>query len=114
MKRVKDASPSELAAIHSLAEFASVIADLRLLEWLRRCRQSEGRQVAVVFACPLRMHASSADGFYDQPAVVGGVLEAFAAVVADKAAHARSAFSHSEVAANAAVEIVAIAKIPRA
>ncbi|ADG15627.1 Endoribonuclease L-PSP [Paraburkholderia atlantica] len=56
-------------------------------------------------------HVSSADGFFDQPAVVDGASDLFAAVLGDKAGHARSAFSHSQGPANAAVVIVVIAEI---
>ncbi|MGF6633123.1 RidA family protein [Paraburkholderia sp. MM6662-R1] len=56
-------------------------------------------------------HVSSADGFYGQPAVVDGASDLFAAVLGDKAGHARSAFSHSQSPADAAVVIVVIAEI---
>ncbi|SDR24336.1 RidA family protein [Paraburkholderia tuberum] len=56
-------------------------------------------------------HVSSADGFYGQPAVVDGASDLFAAVLGDKAGHARSAFSHSQGPADAAVVIVVIAEI---
>ncbi|MBB5413228.1 enamine deaminase RidA (YjgF/YER057c/UK114 family) [Paraburkholderia sp. HC6.4b] len=55
-------------------------------------------------------HVSSADGFYGQPAVVDGASDLFAAVLGDKAGHARSAFSHSQGPADAAVVIVVIAE----
>jgi enamine deaminase RidA (YjgF/YER057c/UK114 family) len=56
-------------------------------------------------------HVSCADGFYDQAAVVDGASDLFAAVLGDKAGHARSAFSHRQLPANAAVVIVVIAQI---
>jgi enamine deaminase RidA (YjgF/YER057c/UK114 family) len=59
----------------------------------------------------LEGHVSSADGFHDQPAVLDGASDLFAAVLGDKAGHARSAFSHRQLPANATVELVAIAQI---
>ncbi|MGU7780073.1 RidA family protein [Burkholderia sp. PU8-34] len=56
-------------------------------------------------------HVSSADGFHGQPAVLDGASDLFAAVLGDKAGHARSAFSHNQLPGNAAVEIVVIAQI---
>ncbi|MGU7769112.1 RidA family protein [Burkholderia sp. MR1-5-21] len=56
-------------------------------------------------------HVSSADGFHRQPAVLDGASDLFAAVLGDKAGHARSAFSHNQLPGNAAVEIVVIAQI---
>jgi enamine deaminase RidA (YjgF/YER057c/UK114 family) len=56
-------------------------------------------------------HVSSVDGFYDQPAVLDGASELLAHVLGDKAGHARSAFSHSQLPANATVILVVIAQI---
>lgn len=56
-------------------------------------------------------HVSSADGFHGQPAVLDGASDLFAAVLGDKAGHARSAFSHSQLPGDAAVELVVIAQI---
>ncbi|WP_431822384.1 RidA family protein [Burkholderia sp. F1] len=56
-------------------------------------------------------HVSSADGFHGQPAVIDGASDLFAAVLGDKAGHARSAFSHSQLPADAAVALVVIAQI---
>ncbi|MDR5740098.1 RidA family protein [Caballeronia sp. LZ016] len=56
-------------------------------------------------------HVSSADGFHGQPAVLDGASDLFAAVLGDKAGHARSAFSHSQLPADAAVVLVVIALV---
>lgn len=56
-------------------------------------------------------HVSSVDGFYDQPAVLDGASDLFAAVLGEKAGHARSAFSQTQLPGNAAVELVVIAQI---
>ncbi|PCE24755.1 RidA family protein [Burkholderia ubonensis] len=56
-------------------------------------------------------HVSSADGFHGQPAVIDGASDLFAAVLGDKAGHARSAFSHRQLPADAAVALVVIAQI---
>ena len=56
-------------------------------------------------------HVSCVDGFYAQPAVLDGASDLFAQVLGDKAGHARSAFSHSQLPANATVILVVIAQI---
>jgi enamine deaminase RidA (YjgF/YER057c/UK114 family) len=56
-------------------------------------------------------HVSSAEGFLGQPAVLDGASDLFAAVLGEKAGHARSAFSHSQLPANLPVELVVIAQI---
>ena len=56
-------------------------------------------------------HVASADGFYGQPAVIDGASDLFAAVLGDKAGHARSAFSQRQLPADAAVILVVIAEI---
>jgi hypothetical protein len=43
--------------------------------------------------------------------VLDGASDLFAAVLGDKAGHARSAFSHSQLPANAAVVLVVIAQV---
>ncbi len=59
----------------------------------------------------LEGHVSSAEGFLKQPAVLDGASDLLAAVLGDKAGHARSAFSHSQLPANMPVELVVIAQI---
>lgn len=56
-------------------------------------------------------HVSCVDGFYDQPAVLDAASELFVDVLGEKAGHARSAFSHSQLPANATVILVVIAQI---
>ncbi|WP_321809979.1 MULTISPECIES: RidA family protein [unclassified Burkholderia] len=56
-------------------------------------------------------HVASADGFFGQPAVIDGASDLFAAVLGDKAGHARSAFSQRQLPADAAVILVVIAEI---
>lgn len=56
-------------------------------------------------------HVASADGFFGQPAVIDGASDLFAAVLGDKAGHARSAFSQRQLPADAAVVLVVIAEI---
>ncbi|WP_321960285.1 RidA family protein [Paraburkholderia sp. J7] len=56
-------------------------------------------------------HVSSAEGFLDQPAVLDAASDLFAATLGEKAGHARSAFSHSQLPLNLPVELVVIAQI---
>jgi enamine deaminase RidA (YjgF/YER057c/UK114 family) len=56
-------------------------------------------------------YVSSADGFFGQPAVLDGASDLFAAVLGDKAGHARSAFSQSQLPANATVILVVTAQM---
>lgn len=56
-------------------------------------------------------HVSSAEGFLKQPAVLDAASDLFAAVLGEKAGHARSAFSHPRLPADLAVELVVIAQI---
>ncbi|MGF6856336.1 RidA family protein [Paraburkholderia sp. CI3] len=86
---------AQLAALNVLAQISRHLGGFERLHHIARV---EG-------------HVSSADGFYGQPAVVDGASDLFAAVLGDKAGHARSAFSHSQGPADAAVVIVVIAEI---
>lgn len=86
---------AELAALNVLAQ---IFRHLGGFERLHHIVRVEG-------------HVSCADGFYEQPAVVDGASDLFAAVLGEKAGHARSAFSHSQLPANAAVILVVIAQI---
>jgi enamine deaminase RidA (YjgF/YER057c/UK114 family) len=56
-------------------------------------------------------HVSCVDGFYDQPAVLDAASELFVNVLGEKAGHARSAYSHAQLPANATVILVVIAEI---
>lgn len=58
-------------------------------------------------------HVASAPGNVEQPAVVDGASDLFADVLGDKAGHARAAFSHQQLPANAAVVLVVIAQFRR-
>jgi len=89
----KDAA--EIAALNVLAQINAHLGGFDRLDHIVRV---EG-------------HVSSVDGFYDQPAVIDAASELFAAVLGDKAGHARSAFSHSQLPANATVVLVVIAQI---
>ncbi|TAM55849.1 MAG: RidA family protein [Paraburkholderia sp.] len=86
---------AELAALNVLAQISRHLGGFERLHHIVRV---EG-------------HVSCADGFYEQPAVVDGASDLFAAVLGEKAGHARSAFSHSQLPANAAVVLVVIAQI---
>lgn len=86
---------AELAALNVLAQISRHLGGFERLHHLVRV---EG-------------HVSCANGFYAQPAVIDGASDLFAAVLGDKAGHARSAFSHSQLPANAAVVLVVIAQI---
>ncbi|WP_347242549.1 RidA family protein [Nostoc sp. FACHB-888] len=54
-------------------------------------------------------HVNSAPGWTQQAAVLNGASDLFAEIMTDKASHARTAFGHSELPLNAAVELVLIA-----
>ncbi|WP_322093426.1 RidA family protein [Paraburkholderia bannensis] len=85
-------------ALNVLAQIARHLGGVDRMERLERIVRVEG-------------HVSSAEGFYDQPAVLDGASELFAQVLGDKAGHARSAFSHTQLPANAAVALVVIASL---
>ena len=86
---------AQLAALNALAQISRHLGGFERLHHIVRI---EG-------------HVSSADGFYDQPAVVDGASDLYAAALGEKAGHARTAFSHSQLPANAAVVIAVIAEI---
>ena len=56
-------------------------------------------------------HVSSAEGFFEQPAVLDAASDLFAAVLGEKAGHARSAFSPPRLHLDLPVELVVIAQI---
>ncbi|MCA3185077.1 MULTISPECIES: RidA family protein [unclassified Cupriavidus] len=56
-------------------------------------------------------YVASAPGMLDQPAVVDGASDLFAAVLGDKAGHARAVHAQTQQPANAAVILVVIAQI---
>ncbi|MEM5425465.1 Atu1372/SO_1960 family protein [Paraburkholderia ferrariae] len=51
------------------------------------------------------------EGFLEQPAVLDAASDLFAAVLGEKAGHARSAFSHARLPLDLPVELVVIAQI---
>ncbi|WP_420991694.1 RidA family protein [Cupriavidus sp. 30B13] len=87
---------------------AAQLAALNVLAQIRAHLDGFGRLVRIV---RLEGHVSSAEGFFGQPAVLDGASDLFAAVLGDKAGHARAAFSQTQLPANAAVILVAIAQI---
>ena len=56
-------------------------------------------------------HVSSAEGFFEQPAVLDAASDLFAAVLGEKAGHARSAFSPWRLPLDLPIELVVIAQI---
>ncbi|MEY1593343.1 RidA family protein [Burkholderia sp. Bmkn7] len=86
---------ARLAALNVLAQIRRYLGGF---ERLRKIARVEG-------------HVSSADGFFGQPAVIDGASDLFAAVLGDKAGHARSVFSLRQLPADAAVALVVIAAI---
>ncbi|AOI82529.1 RidA family protein [Burkholderia cepacia] len=86
---------ARLAALNVLAQIRRHLGGF---ERLRKIARVEG-------------HVSSADGFFGQPAVIDGASDLFAAVLGDKAGHARSVFSLRQLPADAAVALVVIAAI---
>ena len=89
---------AQLAALNVLAQIEKYLGGFERLDHIVR----------------LEGHVSSADGFYSQPTVLDGASDLFAAVLGEKAGHARSAFSHRQLPGNAAVELVVIAQIKAA
>ncbi|WDZ97692.1 RidA family protein [Herbaspirillum sp. WKF16] len=86
---------AELAALNVLAQIHRHLGGFDRLEKILRV---EGA-------------VASADGFFNQPAVLDGASELFAEVLADKAGHARSASSERQLPANAAVALVVTASV---
>ncbi|HEY3597552.1 MAG TPA: RidA family protein [Paraburkholderia sp.] len=86
---------AELAALNVLAQIHQHLGGFERLDHIVRV---EG-------------HVASADGNFDQPAVIDGASELFADVLGEKAGHARSAFSQRQLPNNATVVLVVIAKI---
>ncbi|SAI35167.1 Endoribonuclease L-PSP [Bordetella ansorpii] len=88
---------AELAALNVLAQIHGYLGGFERLDHIVRV---EG-------------HVCSAPGFVDQPGVLDGASELFAAVLGDKAGHARAAYSATQQPGNAAVVLVVIAQIMR-
>jgi enamine deaminase RidA (YjgF/YER057c/UK114 family) len=86
---------AQLAALNTLAQISKHLGGFERLHHIVR----------------LEGHVSSAEGFYRQPEVLDAASDLFAAVLGDQAGHARTAFSHSQLPANATVIIAVIAEI---
>lgn len=56
-------------------------------------------------------HINSADGWFEQPAVLDGASDLFRNVLGEQAGHARTVLSYSQLPLNAAIELVVIAAI---
>lgn len=56
-------------------------------------------------------HVNSAPGWTEQAAVLNGASDLLVTVLANKAGHARTAFGHSDLPLNAAVELALIAVV---
>ena len=86
-------------------------AQLTALNVLAQIKQHLGSFERLHHIVRVEGHVSSVAGFLGQPAVLDGASDLFAAVLGEKAGHARSAFSHSQLPANLPVELVVIAQI---
>lgn len=56
-------------------------------------------------------HVASAEGFTQQPVVLNGASDLFLEVLRERAGHARTAFSHTQLPLDAPVELAVIAAI---
>ena len=86
-------------------------AQLTALNVLAQIRKHLGGFERLDHIVRVEGHVSCVDGFYAQPAVLDGASDLFAKVLGEKAGHARSAFSHSQLPGNATVILVVIAQI---
>ena len=86
-------------------------AQLTALNVLAQIRRHLGGFERLHHIVRMEGHVSSAEGFLDQPAVLDAASDLFAAVLGEKAGHARSAFSHPQLPLNLPVELVVIAQI---
>ncbi|KWR76391.1 RidA family protein [Cupriavidus sp. IDO] len=86
-------------------------AELAALNVLAQIRRHLGGFDRLDHIVRVEGHVASAEGNFDQPAVVDGASDLFAAVLGEKAGHARLAFSHTQLPANAAVVLGVIAQI---
>lgn len=87
---------------------AAQLAALNVLAQIRAHLGGFDRLASIV---RVEGHVSSAQGFFGQPAVLDGASDLFAAVLGDKAGHARAAFSQTQLPADAAVILVVIAQV---
>jgi enamine deaminase RidA (YjgF/YER057c/UK114 family) len=86
---------AELAALNVLAQINAHLGGFERLDHIVR----------------LEGHVTSATGWLQQPAVLDGASNLFAAVLGEKAGHARAAYSEVQQPGNAAVILVVIAQI---
>ena len=86
---------AELSALNVLAQIGHHLGGF---DRLRRIVRLEG-------------HVASAPGFFDQPKVLDAASEFLAKVLGDRAGHVRTAFGPSQLPANAAIELIAIAEV---
>lgn len=86
---------AELAALNVLAQIHAHLGGFERLEKILRVDGA----------------VASADGCFDQPAVLDGASELLADVLGEKAGHARSASSERQLPGNAAVALVVTAAI---
>lgn len=86
---------AELAALNVLAQIHAHLGGFERLDHIVR----------------LEGNVASAEGWFLQPAVIDGASELFADVLGEKAGHARTISSPSQLPANAAVTLVVIAEI---
>lgn len=86
-------------------------AELTALNALAQIHRHLGGFDRLVRLVRVEGHVASADGFFDQPAVIDGASNLFADVLGDKAGHVRSAFSHTQLPANSAVILVVTAEV---
>lgn len=86
---------ARLAALNVLAQIKAALGGFDRLKHLVRV---EG-------------HVASAPGFYNQPKVLDGASDLFAAVLGERGRHARSAFAPQQLPWNLAVELVVTAAI---
>ena len=86
---------AELAALNVLAQIRAHLGSFERLDHIVRLDGS----------------VASAEGWFQQPAVIDGASELFADVLGDRAGHARTIASPTQLAANAAVILVVIAQV---
>lgn len=86
---------AELAAMNALAQIRQATKDFATFDKLVRV---EG-------------HVASAHGFSDQARVLDGASDLFNRALSERGRHARTAFAHHTLPANATVELVVIAAL---
>lgn len=87
---------------------AAALAALNVLAQIHAHLGGFGRLDHIV---RLEGHVASADGWWEQPAVIDGASDLFAEVLAEKAGHTRMVVSSPRLAVNAAVILLVMAQI---